>query len=240
MKHQFPNDEPAFDAAKRRQMLEEMQATSDRFYRSAARIGCHAYIEFCGLMNKYIDVCRRAEAQGVDWLMANTHTGAPLPFENHDLVYLAEKLSCIYGPALQGDKGRVLVEAMGLLDPAVRTSGQLAAHEVQLQWVRSPWIAGVSEAPPWCSSRGSSGYCCTLTEGHKGDHVAGNGDGSVVERWRGASVSQALEALEGVACTNCGGSFDPRAPIGCINSNACRDARLAPRHDDDFELPEKF
>jgi len=74
-----------------------MQAAWMAFYRDAASIGCHAFLEFSGLMAKFIDLCRQAEASGEPWLRANVHSGQHLAFEGHDVDYLLEKLECIYG-----------------------------------------------------------------------------------------------------------------------------------------------
>lgn len=59
----------------------------------------HAFLEFCGFMRKYVDVCRKALEQGVDIENINVHVG-PLdtPLQVHDLEYLAEKFSCIFAP----------------------------------------------------------------------------------------------------------------------------------------------
>jgi len=84
----------------RAEALRRMRATSNAFYASAAQAGCHAFIEFCGLMNEYIKLCEEAEAAGIDWLLANTHTGQALPLKSYNVAYLAEKLDCIYGPSI--------------------------------------------------------------------------------------------------------------------------------------------
>lgn len=48
----------------------------------------------------------------------------------------------------------------------------------------SPWIPGVTEAPPHCPCRGPAGYACTLTVGHDGACRAGCGDGSSLAVWQ--------------------------------------------------------
>ena len=87
--------------SERRDMLEKMRHASSVFYVLARQTGCHAFIEFTGLMNEYIAICEAAEAAGIDWTMANTHTDAVLPMAPYHVRYLAEKLDCIYGPALR-------------------------------------------------------------------------------------------------------------------------------------------
>lgn len=85
-------------------MLQKMRDLSDAYYSKATATGCHAFIEFAGLMNEFITVCSKAHNQGQDFPFANTHSGTALPFKPWNLAYLAEKLNCIYGPALLSDK----------------------------------------------------------------------------------------------------------------------------------------
>jgi hypothetical protein len=89
-----------YSPEERAEMLKKMQALSDLFYSQATQTGCHAFIEFAGLMNEFIRVCEEAHAKGLDFPFANTHSGTPLPFAPHNLSYLGEKLGCIYGPGL--------------------------------------------------------------------------------------------------------------------------------------------
>jgi len=85
----------------RREILRRMHAASNNFYAAAARAGCHAFIEFTGLMNEFIKLCETAEAQGIPWVRANVHGDVHLPFKPHHIEYLSEKLECIYGKRIQ-------------------------------------------------------------------------------------------------------------------------------------------
>ena len=83
-------------------MISQMQAASNEFYRAALRIGCHPFIEFTGLMNEYIQMCREALTQGQDFTETSIHgSGQPLPMKEHHRAYLTEKLECIYGYSLE-------------------------------------------------------------------------------------------------------------------------------------------
>lgn len=82
-------------------MLAAMQVASREFYYAATRIGCHAFIEFTGLMNEFIVLCRASEERGIGWVGANVHSDEHLPFAPHHLQYLSEKLECIYGIRLR-------------------------------------------------------------------------------------------------------------------------------------------
>jgi hypothetical protein len=63
----------------------------------------HAFIEFCGLLNKYTEICKRCAEQGIDFTMLNTHSRQALPVEGHDVEYLVEKLDCIFGPIIRAN-----------------------------------------------------------------------------------------------------------------------------------------
>jgi hypothetical protein len=103
-----------YDKKERDEQITAMTKVSGDFYYAAARTDVHAFIEFTGLMNKFIDVCRNSSAAGVDFNESNTHTGDALVVEDHDLVYLAEKFDCIFGPTLADPKNRkVFFDAMG-------------------------------------------------------------------------------------------------------------------------------
>lgn len=94
-----PTDRPTFEytADERAAMLRGMRAVSDNFYAGAVRVGVHAFIEFCGLMNEFIKLCTEAHEKGIDFTMANVHADQHLPFQPHHIAYLNEKLECIYG-----------------------------------------------------------------------------------------------------------------------------------------------
>ena len=83
-----------------RDCIKKMQNVSDAFYQGAINTGNHAFIEFCGLMNEYIKVCYDALNEGIDFTMANKHTGQALPLKMHHSAYLGEKIGCIYGEML--------------------------------------------------------------------------------------------------------------------------------------------
>lgn len=70
------------------------------FFKTGMGSKAHAYIEFCGLLNKYVEICSRAACLGVDFTVANVHSRTPLPVEVHDMQYLGEKLQCIFGPMI--------------------------------------------------------------------------------------------------------------------------------------------
>ena len=93
--------------------IRKMRVAAANFYREATHTGVHAFVEFCGMMNKFVDICRRTSEAGRDFNEANIHNGEALAAENHDLAYLAEKFECIFGTTLQSPENRAaFLEAM--------------------------------------------------------------------------------------------------------------------------------
>ena len=80
--------------------LRKMQEASHAFYAAAQATGNHAFIEWTGLQNEYINMCSCALEKGIDFTTANAHSGRALPVEPFQAKYIAEKLHCIYGPSL--------------------------------------------------------------------------------------------------------------------------------------------
>ena len=95
-------------------MLPLMAQASNEFYPKAQRIGNHAFIEFTGLMNEYIQICRRSLEREVDFAAANVHSGVSLEPEDYQVKYMCEKFECIFGAMFQKKKYRDMFrEAMG-------------------------------------------------------------------------------------------------------------------------------
>ena len=84
----------------RQAILARMRAASRTFYGAAFTSGCHAFVEFAGLMNEFIKLCEEAERAGIDWMHASGHV-ARLPFQPYNIEYLNTKLECIYGVRLE-------------------------------------------------------------------------------------------------------------------------------------------
>jgi hypothetical protein len=85
-----------YTAEERAAILDRMRAVTNQFYLGAVRAGCHAFIEFAGLMGEFIKVCEETEARGAPWVNANGH-GANLVLQQFQVDYVREKLECIYG-----------------------------------------------------------------------------------------------------------------------------------------------
>jgi hypothetical protein len=93
--------ETMYNAEERAEQIRKMKEAAEKIYWMCANTGVHAFIEFNGLIAKFIDVCQRAHEAGFDYNTCNTHTGQPLPMvQPHDVHYMAEKLGCIFGPTL--------------------------------------------------------------------------------------------------------------------------------------------
>lgn len=103
-----------YNLEERTEQVRKMRKVANAFYGQAIQTGTHAFIEFCGFMMKFIDICARTSEAGTDFNEANTHTGQTLVVEDHDIVYLAEKFDCIFGPTLSDPKKRaVFFKTMG-------------------------------------------------------------------------------------------------------------------------------
>jgi hypothetical protein len=74
-----------------------MDDAINHFYRAAARIGNHPFVEFAGVMTAYAKSCERAHRAGIDFTECNRHAGSQLPMEGFEVDYLTEKLDCIFG-----------------------------------------------------------------------------------------------------------------------------------------------
>lgn len=83
--------------------IEKMKAASAAFYTMAIYCnGNHAFIEFTGLMNEYINVCEDRLRAGIDFRHLNKHSGNE-PLAPYRLAYLNEKIDCIYGVEFRPD-----------------------------------------------------------------------------------------------------------------------------------------
>jgi hypothetical protein len=91
------DETPAERDARLKDCLEKMEIASRTFYHMAIRIGNHTFIEFTGLMNEYIKVCREHYEKGIDFTKLSAHGGMTLKLQAHEIAYLQEKLTCIYG-----------------------------------------------------------------------------------------------------------------------------------------------
>jgi hypothetical protein len=80
---------------------------------------CHAFIEFNGVMSKYVDMCTEMLEQGIDFGHLNVHGPLPLDIKIHDhhWLYLIEKLDCIYGPLLRSASPRVKDKFVEMVKP---------------------------------------------------------------------------------------------------------------------------
>lgn len=85
------------------ELAKQMRQTANAIYPMLMRCNVHPFIEFNGLMQKYVDVCERAAAKEIQFPFANEHSGQQIPVEPHDMLYLAEKLRCIFGPTLDAN-----------------------------------------------------------------------------------------------------------------------------------------
>jgi len=75
-----------------------MQKAANEFYSSAVWTNCHAFVEFTGLINEFIKICTAYQESWPkeDFRQCNVHTGRQMVIETYQLIYILEKLKCIY------------------------------------------------------------------------------------------------------------------------------------------------
>lgn len=84
-------------------IIGKMRQWSERLYWVSTHIGFHAFIEWNGLIAKFIDLCSLAMNQGIDFTNTNIHTGKALKIEKHNIDYLVEKFTCIFGMSFNNE-----------------------------------------------------------------------------------------------------------------------------------------
>lgn len=110
---QVPNEE-------HREILKRLYELNQQFYGLCfiADVGsrAHSFIEFNGLINKYIDLLVLFAEQGIDPHTANDHNDVDLSIDDHHMRYLGDKLKCIFGPLIRNDpRARaILAKSLGL------------------------------------------------------------------------------------------------------------------------------
>jgi len=89
------------------EVITTLRQLNEQFYWMCfkAKVGsnAHAFIEFNGLMSKYVDLLANAVKNGIDPHLINEHSGVALPCEDYDMAYLGEKLRCIFGPVIDSN-----------------------------------------------------------------------------------------------------------------------------------------
>jgi hypothetical protein len=100
-------------------------------------------------------------------------------WRTHDGVRVAVIDQCVTGAVIAiHDDGRHFVQDVGIF---------LRLHRREVTNLATPATGdfdGLFPPPgPYCDARAPNGYACSRAPGHRGDHVAGNGDGSIAVRW---------------------------------------------------------
>lgn len=75
-----------------------MKHVSSAFYLGARAAGVHPFIEFTGLMNEWLQLCRAALDAGIDFTEISVHSSPKdgLPIQSFHAQYLGEKFGCIF------------------------------------------------------------------------------------------------------------------------------------------------
>lgn len=99
-------------------LCRNMRQTANAIYPMLIACHVHPFIEFNGLMQKYVDICEYAAEKGIDFPLASEHSGEAIPVHEHDMLYLAEKLRCIFGPVLDEDSKARRAFIQGMFGPS--------------------------------------------------------------------------------------------------------------------------
>lgn len=88
------------------EMLARARSLTEAFYWACFRdqigTGFHSFLEFVGVMSAYLDMVSSVLEQGGELHPMNTHSQQAYEVPDHKLLYLAEKLGCIFAPFLRG------------------------------------------------------------------------------------------------------------------------------------------
>jgi hypothetical protein len=95
-------EEEALTPEQLRPLYAALDVAIKAWYRSASNITVHPAIEFAALMSKWLEVYRRAGTY-----QSSKHYGKAAPLHGGDLLYIVEKLDCIFGPALKASDPEV-------------------------------------------------------------------------------------------------------------------------------------
>lgn len=97
-----------------RETIRTMREINGAFYASVFTTNmasrCHAFVEFCGLQAKFIDMCEEALVAGIEFPRANQHTGESMDLNEHHAEYLGDKFACIYGFAMSPHMQQAFVD----------------------------------------------------------------------------------------------------------------------------------
>lgn len=80
--------------------LEKMRIAVFEFQWRAVNSGDHAMVEFANIMQNYLECAERTADQGADFVEMGIDRCRTIDISERDEIYIAEKLSCIFGDRL--------------------------------------------------------------------------------------------------------------------------------------------
>ena len=83
-------------AARRETQIRKMREAASAFYELASESGCDRFIEFTGLLNRYIDLAEQLHRRGIDFLATDD-----LDIEDHEAAGIAQQFHDVFGESFR-------------------------------------------------------------------------------------------------------------------------------------------
>jgi hypothetical protein len=193
--------------AERSLALARMTEICESFYLAAVATGCHAFIEFTGLLGEFLQVCRDAEEAGnKTWMSQNVHGGEHMPMAPYRLGYLREKLACIYGAALfqtedtpESDPAREAERVLSALAVAVYREPQMLGLLIHTIGHMVPYMTeaiGQERGQPWLDMQHKRSADAMMRATNMCEHTVPSPDGKT------DLLKDALARIRGVGGTS--------------------------------------
>lgn len=85
-------------AARREEQLQQMRKAASAFYELASESGCDQFVEFTGLLNRYINLAEQLHRKGIDFLQTED-----LDIEDFEAASIAQQFSDVFGESFRSN-----------------------------------------------------------------------------------------------------------------------------------------
>lgn len=94
---------PAVNDTDAQAVLQRAHEAAQAIYGLLTQTGCHAMIEWCGVLSAYVEMLSEAVRQGADPLEINQHLPTQAEVPDHKVRYVMEKLGCQLKPFIRAN-----------------------------------------------------------------------------------------------------------------------------------------